>query len=94
MSTAKAALKGRVDALDLDRITGQLDARGFAVTERLLEPGECDDLADANEWSRRPTHHRPNLGKNGHHRVGLRHGCSTLTSGSRTALGIIFHDAR
>jgi hypothetical protein len=41
-----------------------------------------------------PTHHRPSLGKNGYHRVGLRHGVSTLTSGSRTALGIIFHDAR
>jgi hypothetical protein len=41
-----------------------------------------------------PTHHRPNLGKSGYHRVGLRHGVSTLTSGSRTALGIIFHDAR
>ena len=26
--------------------------------------------------------------------VGLRHGVSTLTRGSRTALGIIFHDAR
>jgi hypothetical protein len=41
-----------------------------------------------------PTHHRPNRGKHGYHRVGLRHGVSTLTSGSRTALGIIFHDAR
>ncbi|MBK5220161.1 MAG: 2OG-Fe(II) oxygenase [Thermoleophilia bacterium] len=41
-----------------------------------------------------PTHHRPNKGKSGYHRVGLRHGVSTLTSGSRTALGIIFHDAK
>lgn len=41
-----------------------------------------------------PTHHRPNRGRNGHHRVGLRHGVSTVASGSRTALGIIFHDAR
>lgn len=40
-----------------------------------------------------PTHHRPNAGKNGYHRVGLRHGVSTIASGSRTALGIIFHDA-
>jgi uncharacterized protein len=40
-----------------------------------------------------PTRHRPNAGKTGYHRVGLRHGVSTLTSGSRTALGIIFHDA-
>jgi hypothetical protein len=41
-----------------------------------------------------PTRERPNAGKRGHHRVGLRHGVSTVQSGSRTALGIIFHDAR
>jgi hypothetical protein len=41
-----------------------------------------------------PTRERPQAGKRGHHRVGLRHGVSTVTSGSRTALGIIFHDAR
>jgi hypothetical protein len=41
-----------------------------------------------------PTHHRPNRGKRGYHKVGLRHGLSTVTGGSRTALGIIFHDAK
>jgi len=41
-----------------------------------------------------PTHHRPNAGRNGYHRVGLRHGVSTLERGQRTALGVIFHDAR
>ncbi len=41
-----------------------------------------------------PTRERPNRGKNGYHRVGLRHGVSTVTAGTRTALGIIFHDAR
>jgi hypothetical protein len=41
-----------------------------------------------------PTRHRPQLGSRGHHRVGLRHGLSTVTRGSRTALGIIFHDSR
>jgi uncharacterized protein len=41
-----------------------------------------------------PTHHRPNGGRNGFHRVGLRHGVSTLHRGQRTALGVIFHDAR
>jgi uncharacterized protein len=41
-----------------------------------------------------PTRERPNLGKRGYHRVGLRHGVSTVTAGRRTALGIIFHDAR
>ena len=41
-----------------------------------------------------PTRERPNRGRTGYHRVGLRHGVSTITRGSRTALGIIFHDAR
>ena len=41
-----------------------------------------------------PTRERPNRGANGYHRVGMRHGVSTITRGSRTALGIIFHDAR
>ena len=40
-----------------------------------------------------PTRERPNAGRNGHHRVGMRHGVSTVTAGSRTALGVIFHDA-
>jgi hypothetical protein len=41
-----------------------------------------------------PTRERPQKGKNGYHRVGLRHGVSTVTAGMRTALGIIFHDAQ
>jgi uncharacterized protein len=40
-----------------------------------------------------PTRERPQLGARGYHRVGLRHGVSTIERGSRTALGIIFHDA-
>jgi hypothetical protein len=41
-----------------------------------------------------PTRERPNAGKTGYHRVGLRHGVSTVTAGQRVALGVIFHDAR
>jgi uncharacterized protein len=40
-----------------------------------------------------PTATRPNRGKNGYHRIGMRHGVSTVTRGQRTALGVIFHDA-
>src|SRR3954453_17081063 len=39
-----------------------------------------------------PTRWRPAEGARGWYRVGLRHGVSTVTYGSRTALGIIFHD--
>jgi hypothetical protein len=41
-----------------------------------------------------PTRERPNRGKNGYHRVGMRHGVATVTRGERTAMGVIFHDAR
>jgi hypothetical protein len=41
-----------------------------------------------------PTAARPQRGKSGYHRVGLRHGLATVTGGQRTALGVIFHDAR
>jgi uncharacterized protein len=40
------------------------------------------------------TRERPARGRSGYHRVGMRHGVSTITEGSRTALGVIFHDAR
>ena len=41
-----------------------------------------------------PVHHRPAQGARSFHRVNVRHGVSRLRSGSRHALGIIFHDAR
>jgi hypothetical protein len=40
------------------------------------------------------TRERPVAGTRGDYRVTMRHGVSTVTSGSRMTLGIIFHDAR
>lgn len=39
------------------------------------------------------TNRRPVLGKRGYYRTTMRHGVSTLTSGMRTTMGVIFHDA-
>jgi len=40
-----------------------------------------------------PNRHRPVAGRRGDHRVTVRHGVSTVRSGERLVLGIIYHDA-
>ncbi len=41
-----------------------------------------------------PTNHRPVEGTRGYYRTTVRHGVSTVTSGTRYGLGIISHDAK
>lgn len=52
-----------------------------------LAPAQGDALIFA-------VHHRPVPGARGYYRANLRHGVSTVRSGQRYTLGIIFHDAR
>jgi hypothetical protein len=41
-----------------------------------------------------PVRHRPRRGTRGDHRVQMRHGVSTVHTGDRHVLGVIFHNAR
>ena len=42
----KTDVQRRVDELDWDAVTAQLDTKGHAVTPAILSPAECDELAD------------------------------------------------
>ncbi|MED3687388.1 2OG-Fe(II) oxygenase [Peribacillus butanolivorans] len=57
-------------------------SRGHVIT---LEQGEALLF---------PTNHRPVEGKKGYYKNTMRHGVSTLQSGVRYGMGIIFHDAK
>ena len=57
-------------------------SRGHAVVAR---QGEM--VIFTNSW-------RPVAGRGGYYKANVRHGASTVTRGTRYALGVIFHDAR
>lgn len=59
---------------------------------RMQSRGEAISLA-RGEALIFPTRERPVAGKRGFSRSRMRHGVSTITSGRRSTLGIIFHDA-
>lgn len=42
----------KVDQVDWDKLTADLEARGWGVIERLLDPGECDATAGLYETDR------------------------------------------
>ncbi len=48
---------------------------------------------DAGEGIIFANRYRPAAGTKGYHRVNMRHGVSTIKSGVRYAMGVIFHDA-
>ena len=51
-------------------------------------------VADAGEFVIFPNRYRPVAGGRGYYRTNMRHGVSRVMSGSRFALGIIYHDAK
>ena len=44
-TTTSIALEHRIDALDWSDLRRELDEQGFAVTDQILDPAECRDLA-------------------------------------------------
>lgn len=53
----------------------------------VLSPNQGDAVVFA-------VHHRPVHGARGYYRANLRHGVSTVDTGERYTLGVIFHDAK
>jgi hypothetical protein len=79
----------------LSRLGSDFTGGEFLLLEqrpRAQSRGEAIAL-DQGEALIFPNHHRPVAGARGFHRVNVRHGVSTLHSGSRLSLGVIFHDA-
>lgn len=79
----------------LSRHGADFDGGEFVLTEQIpraqsrpvvLKPNRGDMVLFATRF-------RPEQGKSGFYRVNIKHGVAEITRGSRTAMGIIFHDA-
>src|SRR3989442_14887259 len=68
----------------------------FVLTEQQPRRQSRVEVLSANQGDAVifSVHHRPVRGARGYYRANLRHGVSTVHSGSRYTLGIIFHDAK
>jgi hypothetical protein len=80
----------------LSRCGGDFEGGEFVLAEQrprrqsrveVLSPEQGDAVVFS-------VHHRPVRGARGYYRATLRHGVSTVHSGRRYTLGIIFHDAK
>ncbi len=76
---------------DVDYTGGEL----LLVEQRPRSQARAEVIAgEQGELVFFPSSERPTPGKRGPVKINVRHGVSTVTSGTRYALGIIFHDAR
>lgn len=82
-------------AVLLDRPNADFTGGRFVLTEQRPRMQSRAEVAEMEQGQAVifATRHRPRQGARGYHRVTLRHGVSTIQSGQRYTLGIIFHNA-
>jgi hypothetical protein len=77
-------------AADWGPIRAELDEAGCARTPRLLTPEQCRDQGHGLIFT---TRDRPVRSARGWSASSVRHGVSTVRSGHRHTLGLVFHEA-
>ncbi|WP_343532328.1 2OG-Fe(II) oxygenase [Pedobacter sp.] len=79
----------------LDQVDRDYTGGEFVITEQMPRAQSKANVLKPNggDMVIFTTHFRPAKGSKGFYRVNMKHGVSTLHSGNRHSLGIIFHDA-